>query len=78
MAETYKTIQGDTWDMISKKVYGAEKHMDFLMENNFPLLDIFIFPAGVCVNTPKQPSFRLGEQEGLREQPKKKDSKDCI
>ena len=47
MKATYQTIQGDTWDMIAKKVYGAEKHMDYLMENNFPLLDYFIFPAGI-------------------------------
>ena len=55
MAETYKTIQGDTWDMISKKVYGAEKHMDFLMENNLPLLDTFIFPAGCLLYTSPSP-----------------------
>lgn len=47
--DIYMTVQGDTWDMIAKKVYGDEKKMDFLMENNFPLLDHFIFPAGVEV-----------------------------
>ena len=41
----YKTIQGDTWDMVAKKVYGAERHLDYLMSNNFDLLDYFIFPA---------------------------------
>ena len=66
MAETYKTIQGDTWDMISKKVYGAEKHMDFLMEHNLPLLDTFIFPAGVCVNTPKLPEAETAELPAWR------------
>jgi phage tail protein X len=55
MKATYQTIQGDTWDMIAKKVYGAEKHMDYLMENNFPLLDYFIFPAGITVATPELP-----------------------
>lgn len=55
MAEYYKTIQGDTWDMIAKKAYGAEKHLDFLMENNYDLLDYFVFPAGVVVNTPSMP-----------------------
>lgn len=55
MSATYRTIQGDTWDMIAKKVYGAEKHLDFLMANNFPLLDYFIFPAGVAVNVPDLP-----------------------
>lgn len=55
MAGTYKTIQGDTWDMIAKKVYGAEKHLDYLMANNFPLLDYLIFPAGLTVNVPDLP-----------------------
>lgn len=61
MAGTYKTIQGDTWDMIAKKVYGAEKHMDFLMEHNFPILDYFIFPAGIAVNIPELPEEKAIE-----------------
>lgn len=52
----YKTVQGDTWDMIAKKVYGKEKYLDYLMQNNYDLLDYFIFPAGVIVNTPDLPS----------------------
>ncbi|WP_313579557.1 tail protein X [Lacrimispora sp.] len=55
MMETYNTVQGDTWDTIAKKVYGAEKHLDYLMKNNFNLLDHFIFPAGIVVNTPSLP-----------------------
>ncbi len=58
----YKTIQGDTWDMIAKKVYGAERHLDYLMAHNFDLLDYFIFPAGVEVNTPELP---LEQEEDL-------------
>ena len=53
MSEYYRTIQGDTWDMIAKKVYGAEKYLDYLMSNNFPLLDHVIFPTGVEVHTPE-------------------------
>ena len=30
----YKTVQGDTWDIISKKVYGTEKYMTRLMQEN--------------------------------------------
>ncbi|MFQ8681954.1 tail protein X [Enterocloster sp.] len=55
MNEVYQTIQGDTWDMIAKKVYGNEKYLDYLMANNFPLLDYFVFPAGVAVSTPALP-----------------------
>lgn len=49
MAEYYRTIQGDTWDMIAKKVYNDEKRMDVLMENNRDLLDYLIFPAGITI-----------------------------
>ena len=62
MAAVYKTIQGDTWDMVAKKVYGAERHLDYLMAHNFDLLDYFIFPAGIEVNTPDLP---LEQEEDL-------------
>ncbi len=58
MADTYKTIQGDTWDIIAKQAYGAERHLDYLMACNFELLEYFIFPAGVVVNTPALPRTR--------------------
>lgn len=54
--EEYRTIQGDTWDMIAKKVYGAERHLDYLMASNFELLDYFIFPAGIVVKVPGLPA----------------------
>lgn len=41
--------------MIAKKVYGNERYMDYLMANNFPLLDHFIFSAGIEVNVPELP-----------------------
>ena len=41
MAETYTTIQGETWDNIAYKVYGAEKYASFLMEV-FEYFSIFI------------------------------------
>lgn len=55
---TYKTIQGDTWDMIAKSQYGDERKMDVLMMNNFSLLDYVVFPAGILVNIPE-----LGKSE---------------
>ena len=54
--EEYRTIQGDTWDMIAKKVYGAERYLDYLMASNFELLDYFIFPAGIVVKVPELPA----------------------
>lgn len=53
MGKTYTTIQGDTWDIISYNVYGDENYINILMENNYDLLDTFIFPAGVVVNIPE-------------------------
>ena len=51
----YRTIQGDTWDLIAKKQYGDEKKLDILMMNNFSLLGYVVFPAGVLVDLPELP-----------------------
>lgn len=51
--QTYITIQGDCWDMIAKKAYGNEKYASYLMENNLPLIDTFMFKSGVVINTPE-------------------------
>lgn len=53
MVNTYTTVQNDTWDIIAKKVYGDEKHADFLMQSNFEYIDIFIFSAGTVLKTPE-------------------------
>lgn len=52
MAATYTTRQGQTWDEIALEVYGAEYYADFLMQNNFDLLDTLIFSAGTTLSTP--------------------------
>ena len=51
----YTTIQGDTWDMIAKKVYGDETYTSLLMEANPKLLDYFVFPEGIVVTVPEKP-----------------------
>lgn len=51
----YRTVQGDTWDLIAKKQYGDEKKLDILMMNNFFLLNYVIFPAGILVDIPELP-----------------------
>ena len=61
---TYTTKQGDTWDNIALQVYGRESYADYLMQNNYALLDILIFSAGTILNTPE---FLEGEDEGLPE-----------
>lgn len=52
---TYTTIQGDAWDAIAYKVYGDTKYTGWLMQNNLPLLDIFVFSAGTVLQTPPVP-----------------------
>ena len=39
MAATYTTKQGQTWDEIALEVYGDEKYADFLMQNNFNIMN---------------------------------------
>lgn len=56
--QTYTTIQGDTWDNIALKVYGNEKHADFLMQNNYPALDILVFSSGTILNIPPLPESK--------------------
>ena len=55
MEATYTTRRGDTWDLIAYQVYGSEQYAGFLMQHNFPLLDVFIFDAGTVLNTPPLP-----------------------
>ena len=62
-AETYTTVQGETWDEIAYKVYGGEEYAAFLMANNYPFLDILVFSAGTVLNTPDIPWYR--ESAGL-------------
>ena len=52
---SYTTVQGDTWDMIAKKVYGNEKYTTNLMEANRLLIEYMIFPGGVTLAIPDPP-----------------------
>lgn len=57
----YVTIAGDTWDMIAYKVYGKEIYADYLMKNNYDLLDIFVFSAGTKVYIPELPEITTAD-----------------
>lgn len=48
----YTTIQEDTWDKVSYKVYGTEMNAGKLMEANTDQLGTFVFSAGIVLNTP--------------------------
>lgn len=50
---TYKTIQGDTWDIISFRVYGDEHYIDRLIAANAAHRGVVLFPAGIVLDVPE-------------------------
>lgn len=48
----YRTISGDTWDLISYKVYGNEKYFSKLIKANIELVDIVIFDSNIPIIIP--------------------------
>lgn len=55
MADIYVTTQGDCWDLLAYELYGDEKYMQLLIEANWPLLDVLVFPSGVEIYVPDMP-----------------------
>lgn len=55
MGAIYTTIQGDTWDLISFKLFGSEKYMKNLIEANWPLLETLVFSSGTVITVPDLP-----------------------
>ena len=51
--KVYRTVSGDTWDLISYKVYGSEGYFHDLIRNNSRLIDIAIFDANIPVIIPE-------------------------
>lgn len=49
----YKTIQGDTWDIISQKVYGHSLSMHLLIHANLDYIGVGVFSAGIKINVPE-------------------------
>ncbi len=52
---TYRTQQGDTWDLIALRMYpnlGGEKLTDILLDANPAHIKTVIFPANVILNVP--------------------------
>lgn len=55
MESTYTTRQGDTWDSIAYRVYGDETLAGWVMQNNYPQLETFVFSAGTVLQVPEPP-----------------------
>ena len=49
----YTTIQGDTWDLISYRVYGSNHHTKELIFMNSEHREIAVFGAGVVLEIPE-------------------------
>jgi len=50
---TYKTVQGDTWDIISSKVYGTDSKSHIILDENLALSHIVFFDAGTEIIIPE-------------------------
>lgn len=60
---SYRTVQGDTWDLIALKVYpelGGEKFTSILIDANPEHVETVIFPAGceLCIPEVSVPASR--------------------
>lgn len=53
---TYKTVQGDTWDLIAYQQYGNVFFTPPLLEANPAYIDMAIFPSGVSLSVPELPA----------------------
>lgn len=51
-AKKYTTIQGDTFDIIAKKIYGSEEYMTDLLKANKQYNEYVIFSAGIEITCP--------------------------
>lgn len=51
----YTTRQGDTWDVISLRLYGAERFMDRLIDANRDYREVGAFSAGIVLVAPDIP-----------------------
>ncbi|MDM8143152.1 tail protein X [Megamonas hypermegale] len=50
---TYKTISGDTWDLIAYKILGSEVYMEELLNANQEYKDFIVFPANINLIVPE-------------------------
>lgn len=50
---TYKTVSGDTWDLIAYKILGSEVYMEELLNANQEYKDFIVFPANINLTVPE-------------------------
>ena len=52
MRRTYRTVQGDMWDLIAHTQLGSDAHVDKLINLNQQYIGYYIFPAGIVLKLP--------------------------
>lgn len=67
MPDSYTTVQGDTWDMISFKLFGAgaENRCYRLIKANSQYAETVFFPAGILISVPDDAQPEPTVFEGL-------------
>lgn len=63
--KTTVTVQGDTWDILAKRLYGNELFMNVLICANINHRKTVIFPAGVELNVPEIDIASIEFEENL-------------
>ncbi len=51
--KVYRTVSGDTWDLIAYKVYGNENMFHKLIRANLFLIDISVFSPNIPIIIPE-------------------------
>ena len=56
MAKTYKTVEGDTFDLLAITFYDEERLASTIIQANPDYCDVVIFDAGVELTIPDEPA----------------------
>ncbi|MCD8139328.1 MAG: tail protein X [Planctomycetaceae bacterium] len=51
----YKTTQGETWDVIARRIYGSETLASRIQQANPGYLHLLYFPSGLTLKIPETP-----------------------
>jgi hypothetical protein len=62
MANTYITVQGDTWDLIAFRTLGSEYLLPLLFEENKKYRTTVIFSGGIVLTIPDVDTAEITER----------------
>lgn len=65
MTKIYKTVQGDTWDLVSYKLFGSEVFIPELMALNYERRMITVFSSGSSLIVPEVDTSQKDTQLNL-------------